>query len=275
MNTNLLILTLLKLDKWGPKKVYDYIEKNNFDYEKSLNNLTFELNDSEKNLFKEKLVGVKNKLKDNYEKGIQCINLLDNQFPKKLYCSKDKCLYLFYVGNIELLSKPSITIIGTRKPDDEFIDKGIKITKYFAKKGYVIVSGLALGCDQIAHRSCLDVNGDTIAVLPSPCDNPQPVSNKKLAQEIIYNGGLLISEYGTGERVEKFNFPRRDRIQSLLSNVALVIEATDESGTMNAVRKNLNEGKKVYAIDGNKISIIKDYVDVENEEQLAYIEKYI
>ena len=275
MDKNSLILTLLKLNKWGPKKVYDYVMENNLDYEKSLNSLSNALSDFEKIIFKEKLVEVKKQLLINNEKGINCITLLDADFPKKLYNAKDKCLYLFYVGNIELLNKPSITIIGTRTPDDNYIDKGIIVSKYFARKGYVIVSGLALGCDRIAHRACIDVNGDTIAVLPSSCDNPQPISNKKLAQEIVANGGLLISEYASGEKIGKYNFPRRDRIQSLLSNVVLVIEASDNSGTMNAVKKSLDDNKKVYAIEGNHISLIKNYVNANDEYQLKAIENNI
>ena len=275
MDTNSLILTLLHLDGWGPKKIYSYVFKHDFDYEKCVQGLVSELNAESKANFKLELQKSKEILKKNYDQGINAINILDKNFPKKLYSTNDKCVFLYYKGDISLLNQKSIAIIGTRKPDAEFIEKGIEATKYFASEGYVIVSGLALGCDAVAHEACLSVGGKTIAVLPSPCDNPQPSSNKKLANNIVANGGLLISEYGTGTPVSKYNYPERDRIQSLLSSVVLIIQASDNSGTMIATKKSIKDGKLVYAIEGNNLSLVNNYIDVHSIDDLNEIKTWI
>jgi DNA processing protein len=143
------------------------------------------------------------------------------------------------------------------------------MTRFFVKQGYCIVSGLALGCDTVAHDECIKAGGKAIAVLPSPCDNPQPASNRLLADSIIESGGLLISEYGTGSPVTKYNFPRRDRIQSLLSDATVIIQANDQSGTMIAAKKSIQDGKRVAALSGNELTAVQDYIDETDIEGLS------
>ena len=275
MDANSLILTLLNLNGWGPKKVYDYVHKHSFDYSKCVDGLVNELSTELKNAFKIELSRSKETLKKNLEQGINAINILDPKFPKKLYNTNDKCVFLYYKGNIDLLNQKSIAIIGTRKPDEEFINKGEIVSKYFAKEGYVIVSGLALGCDTIAHTSCLEENGKTVAVLPSSIDNIQPSSNKSLAQKIVDNDGLLISEYSVGSPFSKYNYATRDRIRSLLSSVILIIQASDNSGTMIATKKSLKDKKMVYAIEGNKLTLVNNYIDVNSIEDLNDVKTWI
>ena len=271
MDSNSLILTLLSLKGWGPKKIFDFVSKFKFNYHDCVAGLVYILNDNEKIEFKQQLVNSFSILKCNYEKGIKTINILDINFPEKLYSGSDKCVFLFYKGDISLLNTSSILIIGTRNPDFKFVDEGKVITQYFAKKGLTIVSGLAIGCDTIAHQSCLEVAGKTIAVLPSSCDNPQPSSNKLLAEQIIKSGGLLISEYSSGAIVSKYNYPQRDRIQSLLSSTIIIIQATDSSGTMIAAKKHIKDGKKVYAIKGNNLSLVGEYIDKLMDKELLHI----
>lgn len=275
MDSSSLILTLLNLRGWGPKRVYDYINKYCFDYEQAKNGLVLELDDNEKNEFKIELRNSKERIALNQSKGIKTCSILDSYFPKKLYTGKDKCVFLYYVGNIELLNSKAITIVGTRTPTEYFANKGKKATEYFTKKGYTIVSGLALGCDTIAHENCVRLNGNTIAILPSPCDDIQPTTNKKLAYDIIETGGLLISEYSSGEQFSKYNYAARDRIQSLLTNVLLVIQSTDEGGTRIAVKKSVDDKKHVFAIAGNNLKLVKNYIDVDNDKDLSMVESYI
>lgn len=199
----------------------------------------------------------------------------DDEFPEKLYSSSEKCVFLFYKGDLSILSRKSILIIGTRKPSDDFIKEGIKVSKYFAEKGYVVVSGLAIGCDSVAHKPCLESNGKTIAVLPAPCDNIQPTRNKSLADNIVNNGGLLISEYSKGTPISKYNYPQRDRIQSLLSNVILIIEVSNESGTMIVTKKSLKDGKSVFALKGNDLNLVENYVEADSIFDLQQIEENI
>jgi len=275
MDTNSLILTLLNMSGWGAKKVYKYVLMHSMDYDQCVNGLVEELDSDEKAEFKQKLQQAKQTLLLNLEKGIKACNILDKCFPKKLYHGNDICVFLYYKGNIDLLNQKSIAIIGTRTPTPEFVDKGMIAATYFAKNGYVVVSGLALGCDTIAHEATLMVNGKTIAVLPSSCDNPQPAANKALAEKIVENGGLLVSEYSTGSTISKYNYPRRDRIQSLLTSTVLIIQANDNSGTMIATKKSIKDGKFVYAIKGNKLSLVNKYVDVDSLEELKEIANWI
>lgn len=275
MNRTSLVLTLLHLKGWGPKKIHAFASAYSFNYEKCVQALSSVLTNDEKVLFKQELENSKIDLKKNYDLGIRACSLFDKEFPAKLYDSTDKCVFLYYKGDISLLSKKSILIIGTRHPNSDFIEKGIKATSYFAERDYVVVSGLALGCDSIAHQACLDVGGKTIAVLPSSCDNIQPTSNRQLANKIVSSGGLLISEYGTGSPVTKFNYPKRDIIQSLLGSLILIIQTSNDGGTMIATRKNIKDGKLVYAIKGNNLRIVERYVDVDSIEELKEIEKHI
>lgn len=272
MDTKSLVYTLLHLKGWGPKRVYDYVFKYNFNYEKAVEGLVKELSPEAKEEFKIKLSEAHQTIQKNKDQGVDCICILDKGFHFNLYSKDDVCVFLFYKGDISLLNNKCITIVGTRKPEEPFITRGIEATKYFAKRGYVIVSGLALGCDTIAHKACIEAGGKTIAVLPSPCDSVQPTSNKRLAEDIVASGGLLISEYGTGDKMSRFNYPRRDRIQSLLSRVIVIIQATNESGTMIAASKNIKDRKRVFALRGNNLRLISDYFDVDNLKELDYIE---
>lgn len=126
---------------------------------------------------------------------------------------------LFYRGNIELLNinNKNISVIGVLQPDSYTENFERKVVNYLVKQGYTIVSGLALGCDSIAHIQTLKSHGKTIAILPSPLHDILPASNKKLAKDIILNGGLLITEY---HRIAKYKelisrYIERDRLQAL------------------------------------------------------------
>lgn len=275
MDKNSFILTLLNLKGWGAKKVFSYVKEHEFNYDKCVTGLLVKLNDEEKVTFKKELLNSKLELKKNYDVGIKCTNILDDCFPSKLYNSTQKCVFLYYVGDISLLSQESVLVIGTRNPNEAFLRKGEKLTKYLVENQFVIVSGLALGCDTIAHKTCIEAGGKTIAVLPSPCDNIQPTSNKILANNILISGGLLISEYGSGAAISKYNYPKRDIVQSLISTTTIIIEATDKSGTMIATEKSIKDGKNVYAIKGNDLSIVKNYIDVESTDEMNNLIKSI
>ncbi|MDD7316738.1 MAG: DNA-processing protein DprA [Bacillales bacterium] len=272
MNTKEFVLALSKVKRWGLTKVANYVIKHGYDFEECLNFLELELDSNELRSFKNNLLIAQEEIKTNENKNIKLITLFDNDFPKKLCECSEPVIYLFYVGDISLLSSKCLTIIGTRNPTKPFISLGEKAAKYFAEKGYTIVSGLALGCDAIGHKAALDANGKTIAILPSSLDKVVPTQHRELARDIARKGGLVISECSVTSTMNKFNYPQRDRIQSLLSNVTIVIQSANDGGTMIAVKKSLKDGKKVYAIEGNDLDLINDYLDIESEDQLRKIE---
>lgn len=153
----------------------------------------------------------------------------DKDFPPYRGNVKDseKPVFLFYKGNLDLLNieNINITVIGLLNPDENIIEREKRIVSKLVNKNATIVSGLAFGCDSVAHIQSLE-GGKTIAILPSPIHNILPARNKKLAFEIVERGGLLISEY-----YEEFKSPRelttryaeRDRLQALFCDKIILI----------------------------------------------------
>ena len=164
---------------------------------------------------------------------------------------------IYAIGNLELLNKDSIAIIGSRNYSEYGKKITIELTKDLVKNNIVIISGMANGIDSIAHNACIDNGGKTIAVLGSGFKNIYPKENEKLFYKILDNGGLVISEYPINVPVQKKNFPLRNRIISGLADAVLVIEATYRSGTSITARYAKEQNKNVFCIPnsiGNKNS---------------------
>lgn len=164
---------------------------------------------------------------------------------------------IYAIGDISILNKKSISIVGSRN-NSEYGRNVTKIfTKELVKNDMVIVSGLARGIDSIAHEACINNFGKTIAVVGSGLKNIYPPENEYLFYKIIENGGLIISEYPMDYPVQLKNFPKRNRIISGLSLGTLIIEATYRSGTSITARFAKAQGRKVFCIPnciGNKNS---------------------
>ena len=169
----------------------------------------------------------------------------------------------YYKGNIDLLesNQKRIGVVGTRKPSTESIAFTEQKVSELSKDN-IIVSGLALGTDKIAHQTCLDNGGLTIAVLPCGLDKIYPLMHTKLANEIIQNDGLLISEYEPKVKPNRKRFIERDKIIAKLSDELLVPQCNFKSGTMHTVNFTKELNKKIYVqnkdYSGN-ISILKTY----------------
>lgn len=176
------------------------------------------------------------------------ITINDIRYPENLRKIKNPPLKLYYKGNINLLSEKGIAIIGTRK----ITEYGRKIAKEFAKeialRDIVVISGMAIGVDSVAHKEALNVNGKTIAVLGSGFSHIYPSENMDLFDNIIENGGLVISEFDNNVKPESSNFIKRNRIVSGLSECVLVIESAFRSGTSITASIAWEQGKNVYAI---------------------------
>lgn len=182
--------------------------------------------------------------------GIQFITQDSKDFPKKLREIGDAPLYLFCKGDLSLLNKTSIAIVGTRSPSNYGRIVTDRLAGELASSGVVIVSGLAYGIDSIAHRKALEVGGKTIAVLGSGFNQIYPASHTALSQEIA-NKGLLISEYCPSTKATKFTFPMRNRIVAGLSEGVLITEAGTKSGTVHTKDFALDYGRMVFAVPGN------------------------
>lgn len=178
------------------------------------------------------------RLKSNYEtKLVQkfegcCdgfVALGDSNFPQHRGSVKEseRPVFLFYKGNIDLLSieNENISVIGLLNPVGDIEERERNIVAQFVKNGATIVSGLAFGCDSISHQQALDSNGKTVAILPSPLNNILPARNKVLAFQIIEEGGLLVTEYGTDFKSQmelSSRYKERDRLQALFCDTIVL-----------------------------------------------------
>lgn len=182
---------------------------------------------------------------------------MDEIYPQTLKNIKSSPKRLFAWGNLNLMNKPSIAVIGSRNSSEYGRKIAEKITKDLVKNNVVIVSGMASGIDSVAHETCIKNGGKTIAVLGSGFKNIYPKENEQLFYKILESDGLLLSEFPIDAPVQMKNFPKRNRIISGLSKGVLVVEATYRSGTSITARYARAQGKKVFCIPnsiGNKNS---------------------
>lgn len=157
------------------------------------------------------------------------IALGDDGFPahRGNVKASEKPVFLFYRGDLSLLSKDNnnIAVIGLLNPSRDIEDEERNITSALVDGGAIIVSGLAMGCDSVAHIQALESGGKTVAILPSPLSDVMPAKNRELAQRIVDEGGLLVSEYLTGAKSKREligRYQERDRLQALFSNSILL-----------------------------------------------------
>lgn len=171
---------------------------------------------------------------------LQILVCIDN-IPKKLY----------YRGQLPTERRPSVAIVGSRKPTAYGREVTERLASTLARQGIVIISGLALGVDAIAHRSALEAGGTTIAVQANGLHRLYPSTNAHLGEEIIARGGAIISEYEPGTDPMQYRFLERNRIVSGLADIVIITEAAARSGTLNTAAHALAQGKEIFAVPGN------------------------
>ena len=241
---------------------------------KDVDDLILKIGQKESKFTKEDLLKAKNDAEELHDyilnSDIQVITVFDNEYPEKLDVMGNKRPLILYIkGNAEALTKPNISVIGTRKPSHLSQEFEANIVKNIVKTtDRVIVSGLALGCDKIAHQTTVDENKVTIAILPSGVDNIKPAKHRKLAENIVKTGGCLISEYEPDKGVFKSTYVERDGIVAAFSDATFVVECGIGSGTMHTVKAAYNFKKPIFSYlpderpddsyDGNEF-ILKEY----------------
>ena len=194
---------------------------------------------------------VKRKLEINE---IKAISFWENEYPKKLKNYDDAPFTLFYKGNIMPLNEGyNISIVGSRKYSNYGKDVTKIICRDLCANNINIISGMAKGIDTFAHESCLNNEGYTCAVLGCGLDIVYPKENTKIFKEIIKRGSV-ISEFLPGTQPYAYNFPLRNRIISALSDIIIVIEAGEKSGSLITANLALEQGKDVMAVPGSIFS---------------------
>lgn len=186
-------------------------------------------------------------------RGIRSLTIAEEGYPELLKKIADPPPIIYVKGDLAVLAKPALAIVGTRQPSRY----GLEAAEYFARelagRGLLVVSGLALGIDTAAHQGALAAGGETIAVLGSGLDNLFPRANLDLSEQVVARGALL-SEFPPSQPPDRWTFPRRNRIISGLTLGTIVIEGNYKSGAMITAKTALEQGREVFALPGNVFS---------------------
>jgi DNA processing protein len=158
---------------------------------------------------------------------------------------------LHFIGTLPDTRLPSVAIVGARKPTVYGKEVTHQLAYELARRGVVIISGLALGVDGFAHRAALEAGGITLAVLGNGVPDIYPATHKSLADDILKQGGAIISEYEPGVSARQYRFLERNRIVSGLADAIIITEASSRSGTLNTAMHALEQGKEVFVVPGN------------------------
>ena len=208
--------------------------------------------------------------------GVICI--FDQDFPvinPTVKAKGDRPYLLFYKGDISLLHhlNNNVAVIGHTSPSENIQKRERKIVSQLVKKEQVIVSGLAKGCDVIAHEECMRLGGKTIAILPSPIDEVLPKEHAEQAKQIVETGGLLISEYYTSSSNPRFEMTKRyierDRLQAMFAKVVILIASyavkKGDSGARHAMNKALKYKHQTCVMYDKKNDSLVDEMELNKQ----------
>jgi DNA processing protein len=184
--------------------------------------------------------------------GVDILLLDDGVYPSLLREIFDPPITLYVKGAwSECLENPCVAIVGSRRCSTYGQNAATMLARDLGQKGVTIISGLARGIDAAAHRGALEAKGRTVAVMGTGLDQIYPRDHKKLADEILENGGALLSEFPLETPPAPQNFPYRNRVISGLSLGVLVVEAAENSGSLITARLAMEQNREVFAVPGN------------------------
>ncbi|MCB5018592.1 DNA-processing protein DprA [Streptococcus mutans] len=177
------------------------------------------------------------------------LSILDKEYPLELKNIYNPPVLLFYQGDLDLLARPKLAVVGSRNASQMGVAAVKKIIQDLSKQ-FVIISGLARGIDTAAHLASLKSGGATIAVIGTGLDVHYPKENRRL-QDYIAKNHLLLSEYEAQSQPLKYHFPERNRIIAGLSQGVMVAEAKIRSGSLITCERAMEEGRDVFVVPGN------------------------
>jgi DNA processing protein len=181
------------------------------------------------------------------EAGVSVITYFDDAYPPLLRQIPDPPPVLFVRGDLGPVSDArAVAVVGTREPSQFGISAAQQITTALARDGWVIVSGLAKGIDTVAHQTALAAGGRTVAILGNGLDRIYPRENTKLANEIVANGGALLSELPFGAPPIARNLIQRDRLQSGMSGAVVIAQTGIKGGTLHTARFATEQRRRIF-----------------------------
>ena len=172
-------------------------------------------------------------------------------YPERLREIYDPPPVLWVRGDVSLLARPSVAIVGTRHPSPYGSGVAEMLARDLSVRKLLTVSGMARGIDTCAHKGALEARMPTVAVWGTGIDVIYPKENKKLAEQILELGGAIVSEVPAGTFPAPQNFPRRNRIISGISLGVIVVEASENSGTRVTARCAAEQNRDLFAVPGN------------------------
>jgi len=182
--------------------------------------------------------------------GRHILTFASHAYPQLLRQISDPPVLLYCEGDIEILQRPTLSIVGSRSPTPSGAETAHAFAAQLSRLGFVIASGMALGIDAAAHHGCIAAQGATIAVVGTGLDRIYPARHVELAAQ-IRSQGVLISEFPLGTPPLGRHFPQRNRIISGLARGVLVVEAGVQSGSLITAHQALEQGREVFAIPGS------------------------
>ncbi|MGE5674126.1 MAG: DNA-processing protein DprA [Mycobacterium leprae] len=181
--------------------------------------------------------------------GLRILAIPDVDYPVRLLMTPDPPPYLFVDGPWQPDNRPTVAVVGTRKPTAYGLKVADRLGRELAEAGAVVISGMARGIDSAAHRATLAAGGTTVAVLGGGADVVYPPESGAL-YKAIRGTGAVMSEQPPGTAPRPEHFPERNRIISGLADGILVVEAGERSGTLITVARALEQGRDVFAVPG-------------------------
>ena len=182
--------------------------------------------------------------------GCSLLNWTDPEYPQSLLQIYDPPVLLYARGDAQVLSLPSISIVGTRKPTLYGTQMAQRLGRELAARGLVVISGLARGIDAIGHQGAMEANGRAIGVLGTGIDVCYPKENKKLYEKVLERG-VIISEFPLRTHPAPENFPVRNRIVAGMPLGVVVVEGAQYSGSLITARLAMEFGREVFGVPGN------------------------
>ena len=174
---------------------------------------------------------------------VRILSFFDADYPALLASSKDDPCVIYVKGNLSETPNHSVAVIGTREPTQQGRLMAKRITTYLVEQGQSIVSGLALGCDAMAHEAAMQANGHTVAVMAHGLQTVTPDANRDLAERIVNSGGALVSQYPFGQKPSPYLFLQRDKTQAAMARGVVMIQSSVDGGSLHASRASITNDR--------------------------------